>query len=344
MKKLLILLTIFLLFNHIDSIFLNTDKIFNLLYASSLNDEYEEFINFQTFHDRDERLISFIRRELARAIVLFQFELKSFPDIEITINIAPDRETFSNWINERNVRLPNALGFADLKNNHIFIQNPRYIRSNKRLIDLLLHEYIHLYVNYHFDDAPLWFHEGLAWHYSEKITLNQTFQFMTNNAFNTNYLLIRYAYSYPENMMNIEPFYFQSAMLIRKMTDENKNQLIRLFDLGAQNQSFTEAFMNSFFMSDIEFLRIFERELQTFFRLNIYKGVILLTWLCFPIFLIIARIKKNRKTKELLAQWEIEDALSLESSLSTETQSADNLNIRSVDFHQNNKEIINEEE
>ena len=48
--------------------------------------------------------------------------------------------------------------------------------------------------------------------------------------------------------------------------------------------------------------------MQTFFRLSIYKGLILLMWLCFPVFLIIAKIKKNHKTKKILEEWDMEES------------------------------------
>ena len=287
--------------------------IFGLL-SSQITAEYEEYLHFELYSEREERVVPFIQRELAKGIVNFQYEMRSFPDIDVTIHIAPNREMYQDWVTERNIKLPNTMGFADLNNNNIYIQNPRYIRGNRQLIDLLLHEYIHIFVHHHFNDAPLWFHEGMAWYYSTSISLNQTFQFMSNNAFNSNYLLIRYSYNYPENTANIEPFYFQSAMLLRKINEEYRNQLFSLIDFGAQGQSFTEAFMNSFFMTDIEFLNIFESDLQVFFKMNVYKGLILLTWLSFPIFLIIARIKKNRRTREILAQWEIEEANGIQNS------------------------------
>ena len=285
------------------------------LYSNVITDEYEDLLLFQIFQESDERIVPFLRREFAREIVRFQFEMKSFPDIEVNIQIAPDKKTYEAWSAEKNIRVHNNIGFADLRNSQIFIQNPRFIRGTRKIINLLLHEYIHIFIHYHFDDAPLWFHEGLAWFYSENISLNQTFQFMANNAFHKNFLLIKYAYSYPDNNSDIEPYYFQAAMLARMLNDDYKTQLQSLFDFSALNQSFTEAFMNSFYITDVDFLRFFEIELKNFFRLNIYKGLVLMTWMCFPIFLIIAKIKKNHKTRKILAEWEMEEEfLSQESS------------------------------
>ena len=285
--------------------------------------EYEDLINVETFHERDEKITQYIKSELAKGIVSFQSEIKCYPDIEITIFVSPNKRTYDEWVSKSNVKILNSIAFADLNKTEIYIQNPRDIRNNKKFINSLLHEYIHIYIHYHFYDAPLWLHEGLAWFYAENISLNQTFQFMMNNAFHTNYLLIKYAYDYPNNISNIEPFYFQSAMLARKINEEYKNQLHKLFDLSYQKHSFTQSFMTAFQMSDIEFLRYFENELQLFFRLNVYKGMLLLAWICFPVFLIIAKFQKNRKTRKILEEWEAESSCATGAQLSETTVSDD---------------------
>jgi hypothetical protein len=273
-----------------------------------LNADYADFIHVNVFNDKDNRHITVIKRELSAAINRFQFEIKSFPDIDVHIYIAPDKRTYEEWIHGRAVVFENSLGFTDLVNNIIYIKNPVDLRDDRSVIRLLLHEYIHLFIHYHWSDAPLWFHEGMAVFFTENITLNRLYQFTTNNAFHTDYLLLRYAYTYPENRTNVEPFYFQSTLLMRYIVENNMDKLINLFDLAEMYPRFSDAFQIAFNTTQIEFLDSFEKEIRLFFRTYIYIGVILLTWLSFPILLIIARIRRYKKTKQVLKDWDMEEA------------------------------------
>ena len=284
------------------SVFLNAQK---------LNDDYEQHITVNVFSDKDVRFIDLIKDELSDRIVKFQFEIKSFPDIDIVINVAPDKATYNNWVRGKEKVFENSSAFTNLKTYEIFIKNPTQFYDNRKFINVLLHEYIHIFVDYHFTDAPLWFHEGMANYFSEKQTLNQTFNYVRNNAFNKNYLLIKYAYRYPEQKANIEPYYFQATLIIKRTYEDKMKNFINLFYYAEEHSRFSDAFLAAFGKSQEEFLRNFEKEMNNFFKTHFYIGIMLLTWSLFPIFLIIAKIKQNRRTKKLLEKWDIEEQLAV---------------------------------
>jgi hypothetical protein len=233
--------------------------------------------------------------------------MKSFVDIPVTINIAPDKKTYEEWTANKSIVFDNSLGFADLKEDQIYIKNPFYIKGSRKLVQVLLHEYIHIYIYHHWTDAPLWFHEGMAWYFSEGISFDQMLHFMTNNAFHNKLLLIKNAYSYPDKKSQIEPFYFQAALLIKHTAEEDKKRLQNLFELSANYKNFGNAFLNAFKMPLEEFLAGFYRYLNTFFKLSIYKTILLSSWIIFPILLIIAKFRQDYKTKQLLKEWEQEE-------------------------------------
>jgi len=278
----------------------------SVLFADTLSYGYEQFIRVNVFAERDEVYISSIKADLSEAIMRFQSDMNRFPDIKVFINIAPDARAYDEWIASRPIVFENSLGFTDLTTSNIYIRHPAFLGSHRNLIRLLLHEYIHLFIDYHWADAPLWFHEGMAIFFTEKVSLNRLYNFSINNAFHRDYLLVRYAHRYPENRANIEPFYFQAALIMRKIVEEHRQELINLFKLSASHPIFDDTFRMAFRVSQEDFLASFESEIQNLFRLNLYKGILLLTWLAFPILLIIAKIKKNQKTKRLLEEWDIE--------------------------------------
>ena len=296
-------------------IFLCVFSIFNVfLNAQKLNDDYVRHITVNVFSDKDVRYIDNIKSELSDRIVKFQFEIKSFPDIDIVINVAPDKATYSSWVRGKEKVFENSSAFTNLKTYEIFIKNPTQFSDSRKFINVLLHEYIHIFIDYHFKDAPLWFHEGMANYFSEKQTLNQTFNYVRNNAFNKNYLLIKYAYRYPEQKANIEPYYFQATLIIKRTYEDKMKNFINLFYYAEEHSRFSDAFLAAFGKSQEEFLRNFEKEMNNFFKTHFYIGIMLLTWSLFPIFLIIAKIKQNRRTKRLLQKWEIEEQLAVTNS------------------------------
>jgi hypothetical protein len=134
-------------------------------------------------------------------------------------------------------------------------------------------------------------------------------QFIRNNAFHREYLLARYPNSYPENRANIEPYYFQAALAVRKLVEEKNHKLRDFFDLSVKYNNFNYAFIEAFGKTPDRFLENISKEINNFFQINIYVGIMALTWSLFPVFLIIAHIKKSKKTRELLAQWDAEENL-----------------------------------
>ena len=279
------------------------------LSAQKLNDDYEQYITVNVFNTNDTKFVDLIKKELSDRIVKFQYQVKSFPNIDIIINLAPDKATYEGWVKGKDIVFENSSAFTNLNTHEIFIKNPTFFAENRRFFNVLLHEYIHIFINYHFDDAPLWFHEGMANYFSEGLTINNTFIYVRNNAFNKKYLLMKYAYRYPEQKVNIEPFYFQSTLLIKRVFEDKMNKLINLFYLSEDHERFSEAFVEAFGKTQEELLKNFEKEINNFLKTNFYIGIMLLTWSLFPLFLIIAKIKQNRRTKRLLQKWEIEEQL-----------------------------------
>lgn len=273
------------------------------LYAIS---DYENLIKVRIYHEKDERYISYIKSELAKEIVKFQMKVRAFPDIETIINIASDNDMYNSWIESKGRIFESSQAFCDLKSNEIFIRNPSVIRDNRKLITIILHEYIHLFVNYHWTDAPLWFHEGMAVYFSEGLSINKTFHFISNYAFHKTYLLKKYAYKYPDNPADYYPYYFQSAFVVKKMIDDYPNKFTDLFDYSGFNTKFNDAFQKAFLKTHEDFLSENEKRISRFFYFNIYFGVLSLMWIMFPVFLIIANVKKSIKNKKIIETWSLE--------------------------------------
>jgi len=306
MKTLFITITILLL-------------LYGNIYAQRLDTGYVEFIHINVIDKKFENLVPLLKNKLSDEIIRFQFQMQKYPDIEIELHIAPDKVTYDTWREQYNVTITDSGGFAVSESNKIFIANQRQSITNDSVIRTILHEYIHLFIYHYFSDAPLWFHEGMAIYFSRQMSFSYAFQFITDHAFHREYLLIKYAYNYPANIANIEPFYYQSYSIIKKIVEDKPANIVNLFEasekysatVGAGFQPtrnhFEQAFTSVFYKTPEDYLTVFEKDMNTFFKRNLYLGIMMLTWLLFPIFLIIAKIKQNKKAKELLEKWEAED-------------------------------------
>ena len=271
--------------------------------------DYENLIFTRAYQDSDGKHVAFIRKELASAIVRFQREINSFPDIPIEIHIAPNKQTYTHWTAGRHIVFDSSLAFVDLEQTRVYVKHPSQIGSNKKLIQVLLHEYIHIFIHHHWADAPLWFHEGMAMYFTHEVNFGFLEYVLSNNSIHSRYLLPKHQYTYPEHKAEIEPYYFQSALVVRKLVELHREQFIRLFAFAEEEIDFETSFLLAMGKSVDSFLLDSEKALKDIYKLNVYKAIIMLSWLSFPIILIIAKIKKNHKTKKLLEQWEIEEQI-----------------------------------
>jgi hypothetical protein len=276
--------------------------LLSILLSPKLFAQSEDLITVNILDKSHEKYISLITRELALQINNFQQITKSFIEIPLTINIASDFEKYYYWQKNHNAIFENSIGFTDLENNTVYLRNPETISKDKKLISLLFHQYLHLYVYYHWKDAPLWFHESVASYFSEKLTLSYFMYFIFNYTFHKDYLLIKHANEYPDENENIEPYYFQAIYLMKKLLEE-QNKIHILFENSNNENNFLQVFYQTYNKYPEEFLEEFQVQINEFYYRNINLGIIFLTWLSFPIILVIARIKLHKKNKEILEKW-----------------------------------------
>ncbi|GEM_PF-148871 len=142
-----------------------------------------------------------------------------------------------------------------------------YIRPQGELSDgyqkTLLHEYIHWYLEKIFTGAPLWFHEGMATHFSGQMGFERYLFFLQQSFLGRSSDLFRLSSSYPQNREDMQLFYLSSSMAVRYMSDKRPDQWKLFWDIvsyhhrGKQQSSFSDCFVQAYNSSMFDFHKQF---------------------------------------------------------------------------------------
>ncbi len=285
--------------------FLFLTMVFSALHANEQRKFDTDFlIHIRIYDEKDEKFSRELKQSFSESMDKFQRKMKQFPDIHVYVRISKDDEHFASLIKNRNKVLEFSEGFTDLRSKEIFLKNPRSIRNIEKYQTILLHEYIHLFVAYHWADAPLWFHEGMAVYFSEGISFERYSDFMSFYAYKPMNLIKDNPMKYPENPHFLSPYYFQSAQAIRKLYLDYPKQFESLWDF--RRFDFETAFINAFNMSVYAFVKNFDEVIQRNFLKGIIFMVISVIWFAVPVLVIIGAIRKKRMNRKIINEWENE--------------------------------------
>lgn len=101
-------------------------------------------------------------------------------------------------------------------------------------INIMLHEYIHWYLEKIFVQTPLWFHEGMAVGLSGQMGFERYVTFLQQSFWGKKVDLFRMSYAYPDKKEDWQIFYLSSSMAVRFMSENKQKQWQRFWELVAQ--------------------------------------------------------------------------------------------------------------
>lgn len=190
-----------------------------------------------------------------------------------------------------------------------------YIRSGDQVqenyLKILMHEYIHWYLEQLFIGTPLWFHEGMATYHSGQLGYDRYLLYIRESFLGKSGDLYRMSYRYPAVQEDWPHFYLSSAMALRFMEEKHPQAWLRFWDTVASSHRqgykirFNQAFISSYGISLYDFNHQFERYSRKQGYLYLAVALNSLIFLSLPfIMLIVARKRKRRM--QMLPDWEIE--------------------------------------
>lgn len=280
-KKLKVLLLFLILFNLSG---LWAEKVF---YGNDL-------IEVQA-NQEDEALAQEVMEHLPKLIGQFQMDIGVYPKYKARIYLSHNQQDFKNLVATFGGITEHSNAFYSRQDSVIYIKSFLELGNKENFYQILHHEYIHSFIDYHLKDAPLWFHEGMAIHFSKQFSTNMVY------ALGLDYLsgdipkIKQMEHHYPEETANLTTFYAKSAMAVEYLYKKDNLAFSEIF---TSNPYFNIAFNQSFGFSKEKFYDEFERDFQEKIILNAIYSLGTFVGLIFPIIFIwgwILRVVRRKK-------------------------------------------------
>lgn len=165
----------------------------------------------------------------------------------------------------------------------------------------LLHEYLHWYLEKIFSHAPLWFHEGMATHFSGQMGFERYLYFLQQSFLGRSSDLYRMSYNYPEKQEDWQIFYLSSSMAVRFMSENKAKEWKHFWDIVAsihrsgEKAVFADCFGIAYRSSLYDFHIQFAAYVKRLRYQYLFWGLNSLLALLLPLVLILGhRIKRRR--------------------------------------------------
>jgi len=253
-----------------------------------------------------------IIREFASDIEKFQRKIGLYPDIPVKIYIAEDQKDYLSIINKNMKIMEFSQGFYSSKTNTIYIRNPQKIRGFIKIRKLVLHEYIHLFINYYWKNPPLWFHEGMAVYFSDDLSYDRELNFIKNYILGNSLCLEEMKFRYPKNRIEWESFYAKSALAVKYLFAKKRQEFYTLWDNALPSRDFDKIFLQSFYFTTKDFSNFFEEYSKTHFRAGILLASTGIIWGILPLIFIIGVIRRKIRERRIKKVWEKDNILESE--------------------------------
>ncbi|MDI3504504.1 MAG: hypothetical protein PWP64_1440, partial [Candidatus Cloacimonadota bacterium] len=239
-----------------------------------------------------------LNQALSRKIADLQIKLGLYPKAKVQIFIVYTAKAYDNL----NLGKAEIVEFSDAF--YSGRDGVIYVRSQDQILDnylkILLHEYIHWYLEQLFVSTPLWFHEGMATYHSGQLGYERYLLYLKESLINPKSDLFRIGYSYPKNKADWPRFYLSSAMAVRYMQDKYSQQWQRFWNLVAysnkkgQKIRFSEAFVQAYHIDLWDFHQSFENYSKRQGYLYLIVATNSLIFACLP-FVMLAIARKRRR-------------------------------------------------
>lgn len=242
-----------------------------------------------------------MRDLLDAGIDLIQMETGVYLDGGPEIFIVPDHDSYQRLSLGRD----RIVEFSDAF--YSSVEQRIYIRAREQLgpefVKVLIHEYTHWFLDRLFDNATLWFHEGLATLYANQLSVESYLHFTQQRFFGRQSDLFQMSWEYPSKPSEWQNYYLTSYFAIKYLKEKKPDGWRRFWDGVASDQKagvrtrFTRAFNTAFNTTLLDFNAEFRSHCQRLAWQYLILGFnsILLALMPFLLFIIARKRRKRLK-------------------------------------------------
>ena len=198
-------------------------------YRESLRNDYT------VFHQAQESTLDFtlISANLHQSIDKLQIELGIYTSEAVEIFVVPDEANYQLLSRGRDTIVEFSDAFYSSFEKRIYIRNRGQI--NEDYGKILMHEYIHWYLDTIFERAPLWFHEGMATYYAGQMGYERYMEFIRARFWGKDTDIFRLGFSYPEDQADWQQYYLSSYFALQLMRDKRADEWKQFWNHTAFN-------------------------------------------------------------------------------------------------------------
>lgn len=287
------------------SIIMNFFLIGSILNAEILQNDYVII----SYDEKDSRTAEDILEKFSGIVSEVNREVGFYDVPIIQLILTASKREFDEYKNIA-VLPENSVAIAMPSISKIVIQNPKNLPPHNDFYQILTHEYLHLmlYSIAHQEAVPLWFAEGFVQYYSDQWNLQREITFVSEAIKGNSLHLSTYTYHYPDNDQQVEMFYLQSYYTFRYLLKRfGINRFYNFVETLHGGAPFFLAFHRSFGMDVQQFLHIARESISSHSIMAVLYSGFGLFWIIIPLLLIIAYVRKQRKSKRLEKKWDAEE-------------------------------------
>ncbi len=255
-------------------------------------------------HSRDSKIVLQLSKNIWSDVSEFQKAISFYPDLKAEIVIAPDSNFYQSLIEGYSGLIEFSEAHYATGKKTIYIRNLRDLSNLNRLRTIILHEYIHLFIDNYFTDAPLWFHEGMAVFFSNDLSYDKELLFAKEHLLGSSLTLNEMATNYPAEAVRWSQVYTKSALALQYLKSNYKEGFYQFWDYADQGLDFNQAFIRAFNISPSQFSQLFENYLARKYRIEIILASTSVIWGILPLILLLSWLRKKFLNRKIKKAWE----------------------------------------
>jgi len=239
-----------------------------------------------------------LSKALDNGIGDLQMQFGIYPKAKVPIYIIHEERNYQQLSKSNAEIVEFSDAFYSSSQRAIFIRSKDQVLQN--YLKILIHEYIHWYLEELFVGAPLWFHEGMATYFSNQLGYERFLMYLRESLINPQSDLFRMGYRYPDNRADWPRFYLSSAMAVRFMKENHHQEWQEFWNLLAyryrqsHKPHFADIFVNSYHTSLWDFHKRFESHSKKLGYIYLFVVFNSLIFALLP-FVMFAVVRKRRK-------------------------------------------------
>ncbi|MFC1887462.1 hypothetical protein ACFLYK_01490 [Candidatus Cloacimonadota bacterium] len=267
---------------------------------------------YVSYSASDSLIVKEMIHNFSSDIENFHRSIGQYPDLKINIVVIDSEEEYLRSSLSKSEIIEFSRAFYSRRDSTIYIKDPKDHMNFVQLNKILLHEYIHHFVNNYWHNTPLWFNEGLAVYFSGDLSTDREFNFVKNYILGNSRSLDQMRFHYPKSRIEWESFYAKSGLAVKYLYKQNYREFIALCEMGAKGAEFNNAFLRTFFMTTGDFSLLFEEYSKKHFTTEILLASTGMIWGILPLILIIGYFRKKIIAARIKKNWEQEEKIATE--------------------------------